>query len=98
MKFEFKAINNQVEYETLINDMVFTLEMGVSKLKVKSDSHQVANKCARGYQDKEPQFIRYHYKVQNLSTHFKSFDVEYVLREQNFRAYLMSNLVSLKET
>lgn len=36
-KFEIKANNNQVEYETLITGMTITLKMGVLNLKPKND-------------------------------------------------------------
>lgn len=38
MKFDFKASNNQAQYEALIVDMVLALEMRASPLKFKSDS------------------------------------------------------------
>lgn len=33
---------------------------------------------AREYQAKEPRVVNYLYKVRDLSTHFKSFEVKYV--------------------
>lgn len=43
LKFELKANNNQVEYETLIADTVLALEMGASRLKAKNGSQLVSN-------------------------------------------------------
>lgn len=54
----------------------FSIKMGVSKLKSKSDSQLVANQVARKYKDKEPQLIKYLHKVQSLSPSFTYFKVE----------------------
>lgn len=56
LKFEFKANNNQVEYEALIPGMLLTLEVGASKLKAKNDSQLFANQVSRQYQIKEPNY------------------------------------------
>lgn len=92
LKFKYIANNNQVKYKDLINSMVLTLEMYVSRLKEKSNSQLVSNQVAKEYQEKEPQLIKYLHKVRYLSRSFKSFEVKYIPKEQNFRAYLMSKL------
>jgi hypothetical protein len=38
LRFEFKASNNQAEYEALIAGMTLTQEMGAENLRAKSDS------------------------------------------------------------
>lgn len=38
LRFEFKATNNKVKYETIIVGMNLTLEMGTSSLMSRSDS------------------------------------------------------------
>lgn len=40
LMFKFTSSNNQVEYEALLTDMIFALEMEVIRL-TKSDSHLV---------------------------------------------------------
>lgn len=46
------------------------------------------------YLEKEAQMIKYLTKARELSKHFKAFKQTYVHREQNSRAYLVSNLTS----
>lgn len=41
LKFEFKASNNQAEYEAHIVGMTLILEVGASTLKAKSESQLV---------------------------------------------------------
>lgn len=43
LRFEFKASNNQVEYEALIAGMVLAQEMGAENLRAKSDSQLVTS-------------------------------------------------------
>lgn len=59
LKLEFTASNNQAKYETLIFSVILTLEMGSTRLKVKSDSQLVANQVSGPYQAKEPKLIKY---------------------------------------
>lgn len=78
--------------------MVLAIEIGAPRLKAKSDSQLVTNQVIGKYQAKESQLIKYIHKVQSLSTRFTSFEVEYVHREQNSRAYLFSKFSSSKTT
>lgn len=54
MRFEFKASNNQAEYEALIEGMALAQEMGATNLRAMSDSQLVTSQIAGEYQTKEP--------------------------------------------
>ena len=43
LRFNFTAINNQVEYEALITELGLAKEVGASKLIAMSDSQLLAN-------------------------------------------------------
>ena len=43
MKFDWKALNNQAEYKTLIASLKLPREVGVKKLKCKSNSKCITN-------------------------------------------------------
>lgn len=43
---EFNTNNNQVDYEALIADMVFTLDIRASRLKTKSDPNWASTKSS----------------------------------------------------
>lgn len=64
LNFEFTANNNHVEYEALIAGMILALEMGVTRLKTKNESQWATNQVSGQFQAKEPQLIKYLYKVQ----------------------------------
>ena len=94
LRFSFKAINNQAEYEALIPGMLLAKEMGAQSLLVKSDSQLVTGQVTREYQVKDPQMAEYLGYVQALRKAFAVFELVHVPREQNARADLLAKLAS----
>ncbi|XP_052198251.1 uncharacterized protein LOC127805529 [Diospyros lotus] len=97
LRFNFKATNNQAEYEALIAGLSPAKEIGASRLIAKSDSQLVTNQVKGEFQTKEPQLGRYLHKVRTLGKSFDYFQIEYIPREQNARANLLSKLASTKK-
>jgi len=95
-RFEFKANNNQAEYEALIPGMNLTAEMGAENLREKNDSQLVTSQITGEYQTKDLQLCKYLSKVRGLAEKFKFFEAIYVPREQNSRADLLAKLASTK--
>lgn len=52
--FSFKASNNQIEYETLIAEMIQEKEMGVTDLTAKSDSLIILGQVSSEFKAKYP--------------------------------------------
>lgn len=96
LHFEFKASNNQAEYEALIAGMTLAKEMGAAELTAKSDSQLITGQVDGTFQTKDPQLGKYLNKVNELVNTFQSFKLTYVPREQNMRANLLSKLPSTK--
>jgi ribonuclease HI len=94
LRFEFKASNNQAEYEALIAGMTLAREMCVENLRAKSDSQLVTSQIIGEYQMKDTQLIKYLTKVHNLAERFSFFEAIYVPREQNSRADILAKLAS----
>jgi len=94
LRFAFKAINNQTEYEALIAGMLLAKEMGVKGLLAKSDSLLVTGQVTGEYQAKDPQMDAYLEYVQVLRETFEVFKLVHVPREQNARADLLAKLAS----
>ncbi|RDX60864.1 hypothetical protein CR513_60967, partial [Mucuna pruriens] len=59
LHFEFKASNNQAEYEALLDGMKLAQELGTKKLTAKSDSMLVTGQINGDYQAKDPQLAKY---------------------------------------
>ena len=95
--FNFKETNNQVEYEALIASLSLAKEIGVSGLIAKGDSQLVTNQIKGEFQTKEPQLSRYLHKVRTLVQSLNYFQIEYIPREQNAQADLLSKLANTKK-
>jgi len=54
LRFEFKASNNQAEYEALIAGMNQAAEMGAENLRAKNDSQLITGHITEEYQTKDP--------------------------------------------
>ena len=94
LRFDFKASNNQAEYEALIVGMLLAKEMGARGLLAKSDSLLVTGQVTGEYQAKDPQMVAYLEYVQVLKESFDVFKLVHVPREQNARADLLAKLAS----
>ncbi|XP_057450055.1 uncharacterized protein LOC130741226 [Lotus japonicus] len=86
LKFEFRASNNQVEYEALI--------AGVQRLYIKGDSQLVVKQVKGEYQVKDPQLSKYLEIVQRLMMAVKEVRIEHIPRSQNERADVLAKLAS----
>nr|KYP43469.1 Retrovirus-related Pol polyprotein from transposon 17.6 [Cajanus cajan] len=96
IKFNFRAINNQAEYEALLAGLRLTKDVGVKKLRCCSDSKLITEQVGGSYQTKEPQLQRYNLMVSHLTSSFDHFQIEHVPRAHNVRADLLSKLASTK--
>nr|KYP57086.1 Retrovirus-related Pol polyprotein from transposon 17.6 [Cajanus cajan] len=97
LRFEFRASNNQEEYEALLAGMALAKEMGATNLSARSDSQLVTGQVAGTFQAKDPQLARYLEKVKIMSANFTKFSLNHVPREPNSRADLLSKLASTKK-
>ncbi|RDX67038.1 Retrovirus-related Pol polyprotein from transposon opus, partial [Mucuna pruriens] len=94
LHFEFKANNNQVEYEALLAGMKLAQELGTKKLMAKSDSKLIIGQVNGEYQVKDPQLAKYRDKATFMASSFDSFTLLHVPRDQNERADLLAKLAS----
>jgi len=76
--FNFKATNNQSEYEALIVGLNLVKEIRASRLITKSDSQLVNNQVNGEFQMKEPQLGWYLHKVRTLARSFDYFQIKYI--------------------
>ncbi|RDX66138.1 hypothetical protein CR513_55126, partial [Mucuna pruriens] len=77
--FEFKANNNQVEYEALLAGIKLVEELGAHILMAKSDSKLVIGQVNADYLARDPQLIKYWNKVMKQATLFEKFILLHVL-------------------
>ncbi|XP_043811052.1 uncharacterized protein LOC122723320 [Manihot esculenta] len=96
LRLEFKASNNVVEYEALINGMLTAMEVGATDLKVNSDSQLVINQITGAYQARDPTMQNYLAKVKAIEAELKGRGVtmkyQRIPRKENEEADLLSRL------
>ncbi|XP_072088220.1 uncharacterized protein [Arachis hypogaea] len=96
VKFEFPVSNNQAEYEVLLGGLVLAREVGATRLEICSDSQVVTSQINGTYQARDSLLQKYLEKVKELSKQFEEVTVQYVPRERNTRADVLSKLASTK--
>ena len=97
LKFEFKASNNQAEYEAMIAGLTMALDLGVTNLTVNSDSQLVVSQISGDYQAKDDTMAKYLARVQQLIERVGSVQINYVPREGNKRADELAKLATMKK-
>jgi len=97
LKFEFKTLNNQTEYETIIAGLHLATELEVTKLTCKSDSRLVVGQLTEEYEVRETLLQQYFHFVRNLLAKFEEVSFQHVWRENNTRADALSRLATTKQ-
>ncbi|KAL0290958.1 UNVERIFIED_CONTAM: Ribonuclease HI [Sesamum radiatum] len=97
IKFDFKASNNEAEYEALVIGMRMAREGGAKHLLAYSDSQLVVKKVEGTYEAKEESMIRYLQQIRNLKAKFHLFQIIQIPREENAKADSLSKLASSLE-
>ncbi|KAJ4715114.1 Retrovirus-related Pol polyprotein from transposon opus [Melia azedarach] len=98
LRFEFKASNNEAEYEALIAGLKMAKSLGAEWLEINSDSQLIVHQVNDEYQAKEDNMIAYLKKAKDLVGQFKQVKLQQIPREKNFQADMLSRLASLSET
>ncbi|KAL0391257.1 UNVERIFIED_CONTAM: hypothetical protein Slati_4579300 [Sesamum latifolium] len=97
VKFDFKASNNEAEYEALMVGMKTTHEEGARHLIAYSHAQLVVKQVEGIYEAKEENMIQYLQQIVELKTSFESFQNVQILREENVKADCLSKLASALE-
>ncbi|PKA61923.1 hypothetical protein AXF42_Ash008755 [Apostasia shenzhenica] len=80
---QFKATNNQAEYEALIEGLSFALSVAVKCIQVFSDSQLVVNQVNRAFEIKDEILKKYLQQAQSLISQFEDFSLTHIPREEN---------------
>ncbi|RDX67363.1 Retrovirus-related Pol polyprotein from transposon 17.6, partial [Mucuna pruriens] len=94
LHFDFRASNNQAEYEALLAGMRLARDLEVRTLIAKSDSKLVTRQVNNEYQTRDPQLARYKERAIKLAAGFERFELIHVPRDQNEQADLLAKLAS----
>ncbi|XP_056695633.1 uncharacterized protein [Spinacia oleracea] len=75
---DFKATNNEAEYEALIVGLTLAEELGASGLNIFSDSQLIVNQINGDYKAKDLKMTLYLEKAKKLTSKFKPFSIKQV--------------------
>ncbi|XP_021773363.1 uncharacterized protein LOC110737311 [Chenopodium quinoa] len=94
IRCNFKATNNEAEYEALITRLTVAKDMKIQHLEVISDSLLMVNQVNGEYATKDARMIAYLEVTKKLIKEFKEFKIDQVPRNLNTEADALANLGS----
>ncbi|KAG5553262.1 hypothetical protein RHGRI_011205 [Rhododendron griersonianum] len=97
LRFEFKATNNEAEYEALVVGLDLAKAVGAKHVLAKSDSELVVGQVLGEYTVKEEVMQKYLDKVKAQIAKLQSFSIVRIPREENIDADYLSKLATAKE-
>lgn len=98
LRFDFKVINNEVEYEALLASLDLALSFGVDYLEIKDNSQLILKQVNGQIQARGENMQAYLDKVRQLISRIKMVNMEQVPRTKNIRADTLAKLaLSLQE-
>nr|XP_027101096.1 uncharacterized protein LOC113720416 [Coffea arabica] len=83
LRFDFSASNNEAEYETLLTGLRIAHQMGITAIRVRSDSQLVVLQVRGEYEVKDEVMKKYLAKVREAVALFETFEIERVPKSQN---------------
>ncbi|XP_074301336.1 uncharacterized protein LOC141632716 [Silene latifolia] len=92
VRCEFKATNNEAEYEALILGLQLALDLKIRHLKVYSDSQIIVNHVNNSYAARDPTMMAYLEVAKELKLRFATLDIKQILRDQNVEADALAAL------
>ncbi|XP_074297521.1 uncharacterized protein LOC141628255 [Silene latifolia] len=92
VRSEFKATNNEAEYEALILGLKLALDLKIRHLKVCSDSKLIVNHVNDCYEARDPRMMAYLDVAKELKIRFATFNIKQIPRDQNAEADALATL------
>ncbi|XP_073103852.1 uncharacterized protein [Elaeis guineensis] len=83
LRFDFKASNNQAEYEALLVSLKIAKELEIDSLKVFIDSQLIVGQVKGEFEARDPIMAIYLQKVKDLVTNLRYFEIFHISRTEN---------------
>ncbi|XP_074336301.1 uncharacterized protein LOC141673449 [Apium graveolens] len=80
---DFKATNNEAEYEALIMGLTMAKDMKIKNIDVNCDSLLIVNHVKGSYEAKDPKMVACLDITKGLTNHFDNFSIQQVPRKNN---------------
>ena len=95
LRFDFKASNNQAEYEDLLVGLKMAKELEIDSLKVFTDSQLIVGQVKSKFEAQDPLMAIYLQKVKDLMMNLRYFKIFYIPKIENARADVLFILVTI---
>nr|XP_017250771.1 PREDICTED: uncharacterized protein LOC108221400 [Daucus carota subsp. sativus] len=89
---DFKATNNEAEYEALIMGLIIAKDLKVKHININCDSLLIVNHVNGSYEAKDTKMSLYLNTVKQLQHSFDTFNIQQVPRELNTQADALAGL------
>uniref|UniRef100_A0A2N9F5Z7 Uncharacterized protein n=1 Tax=Fagus sylvatica TaxID=28930 RepID=A0A2N9F5Z7_FAGSY len=96
-RLQYPTTNNEAEYEALLTGLRIAKELGVNRLKIRSDSQLIVGQVNGEYEAREDRMTKYLKLVKNAMRWFDEVILVQVPREQNTEADALAKLTSSDE-
>ena len=94
LRLGFSAINNEAEYETLLEGMSMIHRMGGKSVTMISDSRLVVSQVKGELEARDDRIREYLTQVKYLQKNFESFDLQHIPRSGNTHADSLATLAT----
>ena len=94
LRLDFPAMNNEAEYEALLEGMTMVQRMGGKSIKLFSDSKLVVGQVRGEFKAKDERMQGYLNQVKSMQSKFDSFDLLHVPRSGNAHADSLAMLAT----
>lgn len=92
---EFKATNNEAEYEALIMGLTTAKDIKIKHIEVNGDSLLIVNHVNGTYEAKDSMMATYLNIIKKLQTSFDTFNIQQIPREHNTQADALAGLAAV---
>ena len=94
LRLDFSTINNEAEYEALLEGMAMVQRMGGKSIKLFSDSRLVIGQVKGEFETKDERMRGYLSQVKTMQSKFESFNLLHVPRSGNTHANSLAMLAT----
>jgi ribonuclease HI len=94
LQIQYKASNNDAEYEALIHGLRIAVSLGIKRLMAYGDSKVIINQVNKACDTKKDTMDAYCTEVRKLEGHFEGIEFHHVCHDNNVAADVLSKLGS----
>ncbi|XP_073099648.1 uncharacterized protein [Elaeis guineensis] len=90
LRFNFKVLNNQAEYEAFLIGLKIAKELEIYSLKVFTDAQLIVGQVKDEFEAHDSIMMKYLQKMKDFTASLKYFEIFHILRTENTRIDVLS--------